>query len=170
MDYCSRYLFTEIILIYYISTTNGSKLYSTWICVLFQVRRTSERFAKPAIPSIGLNTSAPNILGSAPSHVVIQHHQQLLNQQLQSAVQSASIGSGGGGGSSIGSAGSGTGTTPSSLNSSLSSSFTSNSTLPASSSLNCVSFGEQQQQLAAAAGNINIVQPASPMDTSVCKD
>lgn len=119
----------------------------------FQGRRTSERFVKPAIPttSLGLNTSAPNILS---------HHSGLLGV----------LGSGGGTGANIGQhhsvntlstpMASAHGSNSNSLNSSsLSSSST--HTLPNTNNSNSsLSF----------AGHSAFTQPASPMDTSVYKD
>uniref|UniRef100_A0A8D8K561 Coiled-coil domain-containing protein 6 n=1 Tax=Culex pipiens TaxID=7175 RepID=A0A8D8K561_CULPI len=107
-------------------------------------RRTSERFIKPAIP-LGLNTSAPNVL----------HHHHSSGAGVPPG------GSGGSGSSSnfpllsagnSGATGGGIGAC-SSLNSSISSSSTQNNS-------SNVSFS----------GNTSFVQPASPMDTSMCKD
>lgn len=104
-------------------------------------RRASERFIKPAIP-LGLNTSAPNVLH--------QHHNSIGapcpsgGSSGHFPMLSSSAGAGGGG--------SGTG-----ANSSLNSSISSSSTHNTSSN---ISFS----------GNSSFVQPASPMDTSMCKD
>lgn len=105
-------------------------------------RRTGERFIKPAIP-MGLNTSAPNVL---------HHHHNSSN--------TAGVPPGGSGSSSnfpmlsAGNSGAPGGIGAcSSLNSSISSSSTQNNS-------SNVSFS----------GNTSFVQPASPMDTSMCKD
>lgn len=110
------------------------------ICITFydlnsQGRRTSERFIKPAIPtpSLGLNTSAPNIMS---------HH-----------ILGGGVGSPHIAGTASSSTNSTIGSNPNSLNSSLSSA--SNTTLPN------ISFSGHSS---------SFTQPASPMDTSVCKD
>lgn len=101
-----------------------------------QGRRTSERFIKPAIPtpSLGLNTSAPNIMS---------HHGILGSSHIAGHASSSTN-------STIGS-------NPNSLNSSLSSA--SNTPLPHANSN--ISFSGHSS---------SFTQPASPMDTSVCKD
>lgn len=120
---------------------------------LLQSRRTSERFVKPAIPttSLGLNTSAPNIMS---------HHGSILGA-LGGCGSNNSVGNlsgtqqGIGGNNALNLTMPTLGSNSNSLNSSLSSS--SNSTLPTNSS---ISF----------AGHSAFTQPASPMDTSVYKD
>ncbi|XP_058835724.1 coiled-coil domain-containing protein 6 [Topomyia yanbarensis] len=109
-------------------------------CGQLVTRRTSERFIKPAIP-LGLNTSAPNVL---------HHHNSMGGHCHPGAgsgsghfpMLSTSAGTGGGGGGA---------------NTSLNSSVSSSSTYNTSSN---ISFS----------GNSSFVQPASPMDTSMCKD
>lgn len=118
-----------------------------------QGRRTSERFIKPAIPipSLGLNTSAPNILShhgilgnnSSASSTSSQHHQHHHHHQLSGNPNSSNNSS------TVGS-------NPNSLNSSSSS----NTTFPPNLN-NSITF---------AGHSSSFTQPASPMDTSVCKD
>lgn len=104
-------------------------------------RRTSERFIKPAIP-LGLNTSAPNVL---------HHHHN--------------------------SSGSGAGVPPGGSSSNFPLLSASNSGAPggigACSSLNSsISSSSTQHNSSnvSFSGNTSFVQPASPMDTSMCKD
>lgn len=128
------------------TSCNAIFIISSFYGLTFQGRRTSERFIKPAIPSqsVGLNTSAPNIL----SH---QHHGILGSSSGPSHHLP---------GNSHSPNTSAVGSNPNSLNSSLSS--TSNTTLPPNVNISNsnISFG----------AHTSFTQPASPMDTSVCKD
>uniref|UniRef100_A0A2M4ALI4 Coiled-coil domain-containing protein 6 n=2 Tax=Anopheles triannulatus TaxID=58253 RepID=A0A2M4ALI4_9DIPT len=118
-------------------------------CGQFVSRRASERFIKPAIP-IGLNTSAPNVLSShAPSSGGGQ--------------QPGCVGGSGHLFPLLGGSGAGGGASVTSLNSSIGSS--SNNT---SSNISFNSGGGGVVGHTATA--TSFVQPASPMDTSMCKD
>lgn len=118
-------------------------------CGQFVSRRASERFIKPAIP-IGLNTSAPNVLSShAPSSGGGQ--------------QPGCVGGSGHLFPLLGGSGAGGGASVTSLNSSIGSS--SNNT---SSNISFNSGGGGV--VGHTATTTSFVQPASPMDTSMCKD
>ncbi|KAH8302567.1 hypothetical protein KR044_008280 [Drosophila immigrans] len=165
------------------------------LCPL-QNRRASERFIKPALPTpmLGLNTSAPNVLtttnpllatgsagvysGAAAGGGMAGFLSNLSSERLSLAAAAGTAGTflaggilslnqqqltGGGGG------GGGTSSSASSSSSNLmmNNSSSGNNLINSSSNSSLSAFTPTNQPSAAATA---FIQPASPMDTSTCKE